>query len=234
MKHLFTLLYLFVSIHAFGQASQDKKFRFGLSVNPCLSHRIITNDGAPVSVVNFYKRDEKPTLGYEFSVFSEYFFDVRSKLRIGLGFSKSAFKSSKQNLTPAIPSQDFPEYVRFFDGYRDIVIPILYTRSLKNEASDLYFIGGIEPQIKINRTKKEQQWFSDGRIETDRYEYTFTDFKRFNANIVLGIGYDIKISQKNSLFIQPTIDCNIFNVSSDATINRRIYTLGVTIGTTIN
>lgn len=99
---------------------------------------------------------------------------------------------------------------------------------------NFYFIGGAEPQIKINRTSRLNKWYEDGTYSSDQWNDRSTSFRRINVNFVLGFGYDIKLSEKIRLFVQPTFDCNILGTSTNANINRRIYTYGLSLGTILN
>lgn len=233
MKKLLILSLLLISIYAFGQ--EDKKFKFGLSVNSGISDNIISSSSnTPTSVTTTYRKLEKPAFSYQISIFSDYPLSAQSKLRLGLGFSKTAYKTSKRKSSTAVPEPTIPEYTQFIWQHQDIVIPILYTQYLKNGASKFYFVSGLEPQIKINRTVKFNQWFSDGGSNTKQEEDNSTDFRKVNLNLTFGIGYDVKISSRSTIFIQPTFDCNILGISNKANLNRRIYSIGLTVGMILN
>jgi hypothetical protein len=185
-------------------------------------------------VANIFRGIEKPAFAYQVNVFSEYDLNVKSKLRVGFGFSKTAYKTSKRKTSTAVPDPKLPEYSQFIWQHQDIVIPILYSKYFKKGTSKFYFIGGLAPLIKINRIVKFKEWFADGSSDTESNNDNSLDFKKLNVNLLLGIGYDINISSKNRIFIQPTFDCNILGISNQANLNRRIYSIGLTVGTIIN
>jgi hypothetical protein len=229
MKKLLTICCLILSINAFGQ--ENKKFRFGLSLNPSISDNIISNSGnTPSGVLEIYRNLEKPIFAYEISIFSQYALSQKSNLRVGFGFSNTGYGTEKTKTSFAVPDPTKPDYTRFIWQHQDIVIPILYSRYLKKENGKFYFIIGIEPQINVNRDIILKQWFEDGSSKSDKYEDTSTEFRKVNVNLLVGIGYDIKISPKNKIFIQPTFDVNEFGISKSTNLNRRIYTIGLTIG----
>lgn len=230
MKKLFALLFFISTLNVFGQ--EEKKFKLGFALNPCISDNITSNNGkTPVVVNSVLNKIENPIFAYEIAIFSEYNLDLNSKLRFGIGYSNSGYKTNKQKSTVAMPDPVIPEYTQFIYKHRDIVIPVLYTRYLKNKLQNFYFIGGAEPQIKINRTSRLNKWYEDGTYSSDQWNDRSTSFRRINVNFVLGIGYDIKLSEKIRLFVQPTFDCNILGTSTNANINRRIYTYGLSLGT---
>jgi hypothetical protein len=232
MKKSLTLFCLILSLSTFGQ--EVKKFKLGLSLNPSISNNIISNNGnTPKVVGSIFRSIEKPILAYEIGVFSEYDLNHKSKLRIGFGYSNAGYRTEKRKTLTAVPEPSLPEYTQFVWKHQDVVIPILYSKYLKNGLSKIYLIGGVEPQIKINRTVRFNEWFLNGSSNTNQNKDNSTEFRRINVNLVLGIGYDLKLSPKNRLFIQPTIDCNILGTSKNANLNRRIYCIGLTVGTLI-
>ena len=110
------------------------------------------------------------------------------------------------------------------------MLPVLLRYNISRRPNKFYLIGGITPQIKISRITTTKLWYPSGEITTSKSDDNATAFRKVNANGTIGIGYDMKLSGKLNLFVQPTFDCNLLGTSRSASLNRRIYTIGLNMG----
>lgn len=230
MKKILLLLSLLFPVIAF---SQEKKFKFGVVVNPNISNNFLSNDGSvPDAVAEVFADIEKFTWGHYDYLFTQYSINARFKIQIGTGYSQSGYVTKKKELRFSQPSPTDPEYSKFFYTYHDIIFPVLLRYNLGRRLNKFYLIGGIAPQVKISRTKTHKLWYPSGEITTQKTEDDphSTEYRKTNCNGTIGIGYDMEISGKLHLLIQPTFDCNLFGVFQSASLNRRMYTIGLNAG----
>ncbi len=84
-------------------------------------------------------------------------------------------------------------------------MPAVRTQRQKN---DVFFIRlGIEPTLRFSKEKEEYIIYSNGKIEN------LTKINAGKRNYILsslGIGYEKKLSDRFSLFVNPTVKLNIF------------------------
>ncbi len=228
MKNTLLILTLLASIPSFGQ---DHKFRLGISLNAGLTDNFQSNDGSvPDVVANTYKNSEKRTLGYAAQVFVQYAASARLKLQGGIGYAKTGYATPKKELIFATPEPSAPKYSQFEYAHEDIILPFQARFNLSATKNTFYLVGGIGPLFKLKRLKTNTLWYEDGRTTRKTEDDTSTSFRTVNFNGSVGIGYDLKIARKMNLFVQPTFDCNLLGVSKPASLNRRIYSIGLNLG----
>lgn len=227
MKKLILPFFLFLAVTAFGQ---NRKFNFGLALNAGISDNFITGSSLPAGQ---YKDLEQPRQGYYGYLFTQYPLNLQSRLQIGIGYSYTGFQDRVIKYQYATPEPTAPTHGQFSLDYHDVMAPILYRRQFSARKNGFYLIGGITPLFTVRREKIYKAWYENGSISKSYTVDQSTEFRRLNINGTLGVGYAFSIGGKTNLFIQPTFDCNLLGVSKAASVNRRIYLIGLNLGLVI-
>ncbi len=149
---------------------------------------------------------------------------------MGLGYARSAYRTQKTELFFEMPEPNAPKYLHFVFAQQDIVVPLWFKYAPFKRKHGFYLIGGPSAQIKLARTNILVSKYGNGKRSTRKTEDTATDYRTFNVNGAFGMGYDLPLSAKKHLFIQPTFDCNLLGTSKLVGLNRKIYSIGLHLG----
>jgi Outer membrane protein beta-barrel domain len=228
MKHLLLLFALSFTFSAF---SQNNKFKFGVVFNPSWSDNVSTNDGTvPRAVEESFKKLERKTLVFYGYPFVQYALSTRANLRVGIGYAISGYSTARTKYVFGTPEPSAPEYGKFYYYYKDIILPTLFKYNFSKRKNTVYVIAGPTLQFNLNRITKAVFEYADGSIKISKMDDYSTAFRKVNVNATIGIGYDLKIAKKAIVFFQPTFDCNLLGTSNSASLNRKIYSIGINIG----
>ncbi|MBC7777719.1 MAG: PorT family protein [Phycisphaerae bacterium] len=228
MKNTLLILTLLASIPSFGQSH---KFRLGVTLNAGLTDNFLSNDGSvPDVVATTFKNSEKSTLGYAAHAFAQYPASARLKLQLGIGYAKTGFDTPKRALVFEVPEPSGLKYIKFEFSHHNITLPLQARYNFSKKKNTFYLMGGITPLFKLKRSKTITSWYADGGKKRKTEEDTITSYRTVNFNGSIGIGYDLKVAKRMNLFFQPTFDFNLLGVSKSASLNRRIYSMGLSVG----
>jgi len=228
MKKALLFLFLFASSLASGQTS---KFRFGLALNAGRTDNIQSNDGSVPNVVsNAYKDLEQRSIGYSGQIFTQYSTSSKFKLQVGMGYVRTEYATEIKELVFAQPEPNMPRYSKFEYSHQDLMLPIQARYNFSVKKNTFYVLGGISPLFKLKRSKTNTLWYADGSISSKTDDDSVTDYRTLNFNGSFGIGYDLKVAKKMNVFFQPTFDCNLLGASKSASLNRRVYSVGLSVG----
>ncbi len=232
MKQLLFLLSLFISL----SLSAQNKFHFGAVVSPVISGNILSNDGTvPGTVAETFRGLEKTVFGYTGYMFTQYKINEKWSILTGAGYAHTGYTTGKHsNLVFAQPEPSAIQSVRFSWIHQDIILPVLSRYNLTKRKNKFYVIGGLTPLLKLGRIKKQESGYLDGSSITKKEEDTVADYRKINLNGTIGIGYDLQLASKTSLFFQPTFDCNLLDTAKSGSLNRKIYAIGLNIGVRID
>ena len=229
MKHIFLFLSLFITFSA-----QAQIFRYGFAVCPSRTGNFLYNDGSvPGTVENQFNGLESQKAGYSLYFFTKYTLKTRWAFWAGVGYSKTGYRINRMKLNYAYPEPTVPEYLLYSCNHYDIIFPLLFKYNLSRRKSTFYLIGGPSPQVKLARISDLRFDYANGRKEHSTNSDNTTRFRSVNVNATFGIGYDLALSYKTHLFLQPTFDCNLLRTSKSAGLNRRLYSIGLQVGLTI-
>ncbi len=229
MKNYLLPFVILLSSPVFGQ---NHPFKFGVTLSPGLTGNFLSNDGSvSAEVENKYREQEKTTFGFSGQLFAQYTLNAHFKLQAGIGYTHTGYVSPKHALIFEVPKPGLPEYMKYEEVYEDLSLPLQLRYHFKPQNNGIYFIGGFTPIYKLKRLTISTLWYDSGapRIETFDHSNS-TDYRDFNVNGSLGMGYAFKLNAKLSGFLQPTFDCNWLFTAKSTGINRRIYALGLSAG----
>ena len=206
------------------------KFNFGLALNTGISDNFITGSSLPAEQ---YKDLEQRKWGYYGYLFTQYPLSNKARLQIGMGYSRTGFQDAVLKYQYATPEPSAPTHGQFLFDYHDVMAPVLYRHQFSAGKNSFYLIGGITPLFNVRREKIYKAWYQNGSISETYTVDESTEFRRLNINGTFGVGYAFSIGGKTNLFIQPTFDCNLLGVSKAASVNRRMYLIGLSLGLVI-
>ncbi len=224
MKHL---IILFCVCCAFNTNAQSRKFKMGIALTPCFSHRVlIGSDLVPANI----GLGERGRLAYQGHFFTQYDFNPKLSLQVGLGYALTGFSSKKTKFIFGTPEPTAPEYGKFLYSHQDIVVPLLLRYHLSTKQNRFYFTWGLIPNVKILRYRIFKVWYDDGHTEKTRIKDDTAPYLPANISGAIGFGYDFILRKELHGFIQPIFDYNLFSITGSTAIKRRIYTIGLSMG----
>jgi len=227
MKKAFLLLFVFAATTAF---AQNKKLSIGAAVMPLWSDFLIVNKGPTFDDILADERKRNIGVpGFNTHVFGESQVNKWLTLRIGLGYSQTGVQESKlSELTWPSPGPNNPNALQYELVCQDISVPVTLKLRPK-KIPGCYGLVGFATWVSLSRTQKRTFWYPDGRKETIKRVPT-DSFQKFNSNLTLGFGYDVRLYSKVHLFFEPVITCNAWYITQDATFGFLTFTAGLNTG----
>ena len=247
MKKLIILLTLFAAFHskAIGQEQSVRKYRFGMSLNPQYSYRIYYAKKDFQFAKKLYDSTETGKITYAVGSFAERSLSEKLTFRVGLNFMSGGFRTKKKTFTwgsdnnngqiqidpdPTIPREG---YFVYNHQYFEIPIDFQYFLS-KNQ--HFYFNLGVAPNFNIHNSVTSHWFFIDGRKDVKKMEDKQTQYQKVGFTFQLGMGYNIKISEKITLDIQPRFQyfaTPLYKINIGGRANTFLYNAGLQIGVKI-
>jgi hypothetical protein len=230
MRNKLLLALLLISTVTF---AQSPKFRFGLSLRPAITDNILSSDGSiPSNVVNNLKYQELRDWGYSALLFAQYEANTRLKFQFGIGYSRTGYSTRRKALIYQTPEPGAPEYSKFEYAYHDLIVPVQLRYNLSKKQNTFYLLGGISTALKLSRTTTRTLWYANDKRVSVTDKDKDSNYNTLNLNGIAGFGYDIKVSPKINLWVQPSLECNVLGTAQSSGLTRRTYTFGISLGLT--
>ncbi len=213
-KTLILSTFLFVLItQLFGQ---DKKFHFGVTLNPNYSYRFYEVDNEIFSFAkNLYDSIDRPQISFSTGIFAERHLSEKIKIRLGLNMMRMGFGSKKstnlqwgsQNnngtFDPTIPADSsVAGGLKISHGNYFVEIPLDFQYFMGSKKR-LFVDFGFSPCINFLNRVYHKTYFPDGRVESKTMEDKSSHFRKVALTTQLGFGYNLPIFKKYVLEIQP-------------------------------
>lgn len=210
--------------------SQESRFDIGILGSIGISDRMFISDGTiPDGIKDQFSKTEKPKLGFEFGVLVEYKVSNSIGIQSGMRYVEWGYKSEKRVLDFGFPNPSTGVEIQSGSINQYIELPMKFIYYLNSEKSRWFFNIGYFPSINL-KNYNTSKLFSDSGTEKTKEEDTSTSYRGLNLIGEIGIGWEKTLSQKLSLFINPTFKIQSFGISSNAALNRRLLFYGVSIG----
>ena len=232
MKKLFILFYFFLA-SSFSANAQNNKIYVGISLYPNYSYRNYFTDISVRFLQSAYDTIERPKFSYSAGIFAEKKLNENFRLRVGLNFMNSGFRTKKQELHFASPDSSGQYQQIIFGGYGNVVYNDFY---LELPIDVHYFFVktpvfidfGISPVFNLYNSSTANWEYPDGHTETRTGENKSTSFNKFGLAFQFGIGYEVKIINRLILEIQPKFQYFLStDVISSNKAKDRLYNLGL-------
>jgi Outer membrane protein beta-barrel domain len=202
----------------------------GIALTPCFSFRVlIGSDLVTASIAR-----ERGRLAYQGHFFTQYDFNPKLSLQVGLGYALTGYSGTKTKYIFGMPEPAAPEYGKFLYSHQDIIIPLLLRYHLGTKQNRFYITWGLIPNVKILRYRIFKAWYDDGRIEKTRIKDDSDLYLSANLSGAIGFGYDFILGKALHGFIQPIFDYNLFSITKSTLVKRRIYTIGFSMGVVLH
>jgi hypothetical protein len=227
MKHF---IILFCACCALSTNAQSRKFKMGIALTPCFSDLILTGSG--LGTANF--GGDRGRLAYQGHFFTQYDFNPKLSLQVGLGYELTGFSSKKIKFNFEPPDPATLKYGKSFYSHQDIIMPLLLRYHFNNKQNRFYFTWGLIPNVKILRYRIYKSWYDDGHTEKAKTKDDTGLYLPANLSGAIGFGYDFILGKALHGFIQPILDYNLFSITGSTAIKRRIYTIGLSVGVTLH
>ncbi len=240
-------LLAFISARAF---AQEKKSKFSLSafISPTVAHRILRADNSvPDAIKEVYNDIETPKLGYSAGLLASYAVHEKVRIQTGISFSNNGYLFKKNDLTfgnqfngtgfdPALFPNGMPDAIKivYQHYYIDVPVQVKYT-FLKKKKLSFYAVAGTEANFNLSNKKTVTFWYEDDkdRETTDDNLNGGYEYRKYNCSVTGGVGMDIALGSKVNIFVQPTYRQMLFSIV-DAPLERRLYSVGLATGASIN
>jgi len=202
MKTKKTTLFFFLFVCIISQAQEDKKLNFGISVFP----------------------------NYSFET-AEYKLSTKSVIGFGLGYQNNGQRTKKTEARAFNMVDDpvLPNEFRFIDNHHNLEIPLYYKHNIGKQ---FYVFFGTSGIINLSNVSTIILYFDDSK-ERETQRETNNDivrFRRFNFYGDLGVGIDYLKKENYTLFVHPYVQYGFLGISQEASLNRKILSIGLTAG----
>ncbi len=241
-KTLILSTFLFILItQSFGQ---DKKFHFGVTLNPNYSYRFYEVDNEIFSFAkNLYDSIDRPQISYSTGIFAERHLSEKIKIRLGLNMMRMGFGSKKlllqggwgsQNnngtFDPNIPvDSNAISGLKISHGNYFLEIPLDFQYFMGSKKR-LFVDFGFSPCINFLNRVNHTTYFQDGRVESKNKEDKAPYYRKVALTTQFGFGYNMPIFKKYVLEIQPRFQLFVTPVSNSintSSFNVFLYNAGL-------
>ena len=219
------VLFLSLLVLPFLSVAQ-KKLSYGISFYANLSSALYTaHDTVPQDWVDIYKETETVKTSYSFHAFGEYTLSDKSQLTFGLGFQNTGYATIKQDLRIGFQPTSGKYKVKYI--WHNLELPIHYKRYFN---SSTYASVGLIGQYRLGTFNSSKIWYDDSEKERNIFNNYFFDYTDLNLATGVGIGKDIKLKEKYTLFVQAYGQYGLLGLRKEAAINRNLVSIGIKTG----
>ena len=163
----------------------------------------------------------------------------RLLFRPGLGLTYASVK--QRDYWPIFPCDITPMGTRTRQSYVDselqffqVVAPLLFNVSFKDELGGFYLVWGFEPRVKFSESTNIT--IVECGTEARPFENNpYTNLRTFNLSANLGPGYAFILAEGSVLYVEPTFKFGIIELFEEADLisdplnNSRLLEFGVNI-----
>jgi opacity protein-like surface antigen len=236
MKLLLSLLTI-IPLTIFSQDKDSTKtgrFSFGVAFSPDYCYRTLKPNASSKLEADNRDTVEIPKIGYTAGLILSYQLNKRFLLGVGILFSDKGYKMKKtyswiapngSNGTgdPAVPMKRHSNYHYY---YFDMPINLNYC-VFSTEKTAVYVFASISPNIFLTQKATSYTEYGDGHKATSTV--TTPGYNIVNSSFTAGLGYQVNLSDKLFLKIEPTYR-RFISSSIDTPIKEYLYSAGLNIG----
>ncbi len=248
MKKLIILLTLFAAFHSktIGQQPTVRKYRLGLSLNPQYSYRIYYARKDFQFAKKLYDSTEIGKITYAVGGFAERSLSEKLTFRAGLNFTNCGFRTKKKQDTWGSQNNNGGFGSNTIDPFTSTSSYFVYNHFYLETPFDFhYFVDknhhfylnlGVSPNLNIYNSITSYSQFIDGHEEVKRNEDKRTGYQKLGLSFQLGMGYEVKISEKITLDFQPCFQyfaMPLYKINLGGRANTFLYNAGLQIGVKI-
>ncbi|KAA3640617.1 MAG: hypothetical protein DWQ02_01790, partial [Bacteroidetes bacterium] len=123
-----------------------------------------------------------------------------------------------------------PESGRFIYKNHFLEVPLWLTNYFgKAPEKKLFLHFGLSPAYNFSNKIITVHYEEDSSWR-EVEENESTDYRSFNLNASLGLGWERRLSENMKLIICPNFKVNTLGISRDASLNRRVFLFGLRVG----
>lgn len=210
LKKFLTSLFCAVSIVSFAQDNDLRKVQLGVNYSPDLNYRTLQSE--EISLI-WSQSEGIPVFGFTTGVNAVYNFTHLLGLEIGLQYSQKGYQGKRYTSFDPIQANDpnIPEERKTIDKFHYIDVPIKCNLTVGK--SNVRFIGsvGFVTNVYISSVQTNEVTYGDDHKErvntTDPHDYS-----PINISPMVSAGIDYKITNRNSIRIEPTFRYGVLKV----------------------
>ncbi len=240
MKPILPLLALLLACHLPGHSQAQLRKGFRAYLEPVYSHimgrtSILSSENpydfriAGSAAALYYRQfDEKLYLGIGLKYLHKSYRHENSNLRFG-----NQFDPVTGTFDPSIPSgEDFNgiefRYLRHFIGF-----PIELAYHFQLKPNTFYLIAGSTPIYMANATNVAITFQDGDEVDRNKNKDRSTDFHKLNAELSMGLGRSILLSESVTLFIESRFSIFALSPTTHKMDKARLYAIGLAAGVNI-
>jgi Outer membrane protein beta-barrel domain len=231
MKNVILLSLILLPFLMFSQSRSSIDF----IVSPDITYRIFNTFEGDNTFKRIYDSLENANLGIHLGINYNHRISKKMYLSGGVHYSKMGYHIKKDNLIwgseidstgSGIITIDptLSHSVKFSYDYFLISFPIELRYLVSNNTFSPYFKVGIAPAYNFYRRTKSTFDIGEDRIQKDY------DISHLTAFLQIGIGLNLNLNEKWSVFAQPTFRYQLIAVKKNTSHRDNLYSIGIELG----
>jgi hypothetical protein len=242
MKQLFSLLFVFIQLVAFGQADdsdKENKISIGIIYSPDYCFRILKPDDSEMAkfMVDYYNTTQSHTIGFTSGLSLNYKLNKKIQFESGILLSEKGYKD-KRGYEGIHQYDPYPYrvYSTTYDYLYFIEIPLKVNYFVTSKKIKIYFTGGVSNSIFFKSGIIIKDTYADGTEKTINHKFRpRSDIKNINLATTVGFGFFYSFTNRLSIRVEPT--CRYFLTSdtkNSTDIKEHLYSFGINTGIFFN
>ncbi len=227
-----TVLFLFLLVAGSTLYAQKNRVEFGLELGYGLSGTNFQYDLDPAGIYSATKNNLGLRDAQGISLFIRYYLGTHLSLQLGAGYLAYGFRQKKFAVNGLPPAPYYPVAsvvaLESKTTFRDVVMPLELRYGKSVGAWRWYLMGGLAPQIKLERRKADKAYYDNGDDQTLTYKDSYG--KTFNLSGRIGAGIELPLLRGVYLYLQPTAGYGFLNNYHTEMASFRPYFFMLNIG----
>lgn len=168
-------------------------------------------------------------LGYSTTFYLEKTINNRFNLITGIGYKSIGFKGY------ATPNSIITK-IKYQEDFKQIRIPVLLKYIPILRWNNFSIQSGFSSNIRLSRNEIITKWYDNGTKSTEPNYYDRIIYKLINFSWLFGVGYDIHLSDKWGISLNPMFEIDMMGTAVDYLLIPHqwfYYSAGISFGLTL-
>lgn len=223
MKKISTLIFFLISLAVYGQNSDfELGFSYNSNITGEMEYYSNTNTLKINNSINVYR------YGYGLNMIAKFRLNKHFSFQTGINYLFNGTKSVIYNyFANPLPER---QRIRYYRNSKNICLPLLINfRWSSTKKHSFYTVGGFNISYLFENKIQVRNWIENGNYFDEYFDYK-DEYKTWNINPSIGIGYEYKIKNKFKIFAQPNLEINLLKTNGTSLPSKSMYSLGVNVG----
>lgn len=222
MKKISTLIFFLISLAVYGQNSDfELGFSYNSNITGEMEYYSNTNTLKINNSINVYR------YGYGLNMIAKFRLNKHFSFQTGINY---LFSGTKSKLYYDNFNIDSYYKSRYYVNSKNICLPLLINyrwSSIKKHS--FYTVVGVNIAYNFYHKIQAKKWTTEDEYINEYYDFV-DEYKTWNINPSIGIGYEYKIKNKFKIFAQPNLEFNLLKTNGTSLPSKSMYNLGVNVG----